>query len=66
MSLRYLTAGESHGPMLVGILDGMPSGLKLDAATLLAQAQRRKLGYGRGNRQNIETDEVRIVAHIWR
>ena len=66
MSLRYLTAGESHGPMLVGILDGMPSGLKLDTATLLAQARRRKLGYGRGNRQNIETDEVRIVGGVRR
>ena len=66
MSLRYLTAGESHGPMLIGILDGMPSGLRLDAATLLAQARRRKLGYGRGNRQAIETDEVRIVGGVRR
>jgi chorismate synthase len=66
MSLRYLTAGESHGPMLVGILDGLPSGLRLDAATLLAQARRRKLGYGRGNRQAIETDEVQIVGGVRR
>jgi chorismate synthase len=52
--------------MLVGILDGMPSGLRIDAATLLTQAKRRKLGYGRGNRQNIETDEVRIVGGVRR
>jgi chorismate synthase len=66
MSLRFLTAGESHGAALVGIIEGIPSGLALDAATLLAQARRRKLGYGRGNRQNIETDEVRIVAGVRR
>jgi len=66
MSLRFLTAGESHGAALVGIIEGIPSGLALDAATLLAQARRRKLGHGRGNRQNIETDEVRIVAGVRR
>ena len=66
MSLRFLTAGESHGAALVGIIEGVPSGLALDAATLLAQARRRKLGFGRGNRQNIETDEVRIVAGVRR
>jgi chorismate synthase len=52
--LRFLTAGESHGPALV------------DADMLLAQARRRKLGFGRGNRQNIETDEVRITAGVRR
>jgi len=66
MSLRFLTAGESHGAALVGIIEGIPSGLALDAATVLAQARRRKLGFGRGNRQNIETDEVRIVAGVRR
>ncbi|HZO93582.1 MAG TPA: chorismate synthase [Candidatus Baltobacteraceae bacterium] len=65
-ALRFLTAGESHGEALVGIIDGIPSGLALDAATLLAQARRRKLGYGRGNRQAIETDEVRILAGVRR
>jgi chorismate synthase len=66
MSLRHLTAGESHGAALVGIIEGIPSGLALDAATLHAQARRRKLGFGRGNRQTIETDEVRIVAGVRR
>jgi chorismate synthase len=65
-SLRFLTAGESHGPALVGIIEGIPAGLTLDAQTLLAQARRRKLGFGRGNRQNIETDEIRIVAGVRR
>ena len=64
--LRFLTAGESHGPALVGIIEGIPSGLPLDAQLLLGQARRRKLGFGRGNRQNIETDEVRIVAGVRR
>jgi chorismate synthase len=64
--LRFLTAGESHGPALVGIIEGIPSGLALDAQLLLGQARRRKLGFGRGNRQNIETDEVRIVAGVRR
>ena len=64
MNLRFLTAGESHGPALVGIIEGIPSGLALDAETLLGQARRRKLGFGRGNRQNIETDAIRIVGGV--
>jgi chorismate synthase len=66
MNLRFLTAGESHGAALIGIVEGIPSGLALDAGMLLAQARRRKLGFGRGNRQNIETDEVRIVGGVRR
>jgi chorismate synthase len=64
--LRFLTAGESHGPALIGIIEGIPSGLALDVETLHAQAKRRKLGYGRGNRQNIETDEIRILSGVRR
>jgi len=64
MSLRYLTAGESHGRALVGIIEGVPAGLELDVATLHAELRRRKLGYGRGNRQNIETDEVEILTGV--
>ncbi|MGH7329801.1 MAG: chorismate synthase, partial [Polyangiaceae bacterium] len=64
MSLRYLTAGESHGQALVGIIEGIPAGLELESAYLHAQAKRRKLGYGRGNRQNIETDEIRILSGV--
>jgi chorismate synthase len=64
MSLRYLTAGESHGRALVGIIEGVPSGLALDVESLHAELKRRKLGYGRGNRQTIETDEVEILTGV--
>jgi chorismate synthase len=63
-ALRYLTAGESHGRALVGIIEGVPAGLELDVPSLHAQLKRRKLGYGRGNRQNIETDEVEILTGV--
>jgi chorismate synthase len=66
MSLRFLTAGESHGAALVGIIEGIPSGMALGTETIHAQGKRRKLGYGRGNRQNIETDEVQIVSGVRR
>ncbi len=62
--LRYLTAGESHGPALLGILEGLPAGLNVDLPTLQAEMKRRKLGYGRGRRQQIEPDEVEIMAGI--
>ena len=62
--LRYLTAGESHGRALVGIIEGVPAGLALDVPSLHAQLKRRKLGYGRGNRQTIETDEVEILTGV--
>ncbi|MGZ6142117.1 MAG: chorismate synthase, partial [Myxococcales bacterium] len=62
--LRFLTAGESHGPALVGILDGLPAGLELLAAHLERDAQRRKLGYGRGGRMAIEPEKPRILAGV--
>lgn len=62
--MRFLTAGESHGRALVGILEGMPSNLPLTLAHLHAQLRRRKLGFGRGTRQAIETDEVEIVSGV--
>jgi len=64
MSLRFLTAGESHGRALVGIIEGVPAGLELDTTQIHAQLKRRKLGYGRGNRQKIETDELEILAGV--
>ena len=54
MILRYLTAGESHGKALIGILEGLPAGLKLAAGDIQADLMRRKKGHGRGNRQKIE------------
>ena len=62
--LRFLTAGESHGPALVGILDGLPAGLSLLEAHLERDAQRRKLGYGRGGRMAIEPEKPRILAGV--
>ncbi|MBI4348162.1 MAG: chorismate synthase [Elusimicrobia bacterium] len=62
--MRFLTAGESHGRGLTGILEGMPAGLRLDAAYLMKQAVRRKMGYGRGNRQKIETDQIEITGGV--
>ncbi len=62
--LRFLTAGESHGPALVGILDGLPAGLWLLAEHIERDLQRRKLGYGRGGRMAIEPEKPRILAGV--
>ena len=56
--LRYLTAGESHGPALTAIVDGFPSGVTLDAEFINVELKRRQGGYGRGKRQTLETDRV--------
>ncbi len=56
--LRYLTAGESHGPALTAIVEGFPSGIALDAEFLDRELLRRQGGYGRGKRQTLETDRV--------
>ena len=61
---RYLTAGESHGPALVGILDGIPAHLKLDVERIDAALRARQGGYGRGNRMKIETDRVEFLAGL--
>ncbi len=62
--LRYLTAGESHGEGLTGILEGCPAGLSLSAADIDADLARRQGGYGRGGRQAIEKDAVRILGGV--
>jgi chorismate synthase len=62
--LRTLTAGESHGPELVAILEGMPAGLPLDAAVIDAQLERRQRGYGAGPRMKIERDHAQIVSGV--
>ena len=54
-----MTAGESHGPALVAILEGLPHGLRVDEAAIDADLQRRQGGYGRGGRMKIEKDAVR-------
>jgi len=64
MRLRLSTAGESHGPALCGILDGLPHGLPLTKESIDADLRRRQGGYGRGGRQKIERDEIEILAGI--
>jgi chorismate synthase len=61
---RYLTAGESHGPALVGILDGLPAHLELDVEAINATLRARQGGYGRGGRMKIERDEVEFLAGL--
>lgn len=62
--IRYLTAGESHGAYLVGIVDGMPAGLPLDEADINEHLARRWLGYGRGGRAKIEQDRIKILSGV--
>lgn len=62
--IRYLTAGESHGPALAGIIDGVPAGLRLDVEAIDAALQRRQGGHGRGARMKIERDAVEFVAGL--
>ena len=64
--LRYLTAGESHGPALSGILEGMPAGMPLTVEDIHTDGIRRQMGYGRGNRMKIETDDVKILSGVRR
>lgn len=62
--LRFLTAGESHGPTLTGILEGMPAGLPLSSALLDAELARRQHGFGSGGRMKLERDHARISAGV--
>jgi len=62
--LRWLTAGESHGPLLVGVLEGLPAGVEVTTADVGAALARRRLGYGRGARMKFEQDEVRLVGGV--
>ncbi len=62
--LRFLTAGESHGPALTVILEGIPAGLRLDPAAIDAELARRQRGYGRGGRMKIETDRAEVTAGV--
>ncbi|MFI3114371.1 chorismate synthase [Streptococcus suis] len=62
--MRYLTAGESHGPRLTAIIEGVPAGLPLTAEDINEDLKRRQGGYGRGSRMQIETDRVEITAGV--
>lgn len=62
--MRYITAGESHGPQLTTIIEGIPAGLPLVADDINEELARRQKGYGRGRRMQIETDQVQIASGV--
>src|SRR5450755_2811713 len=62
--LCWLTAGESHGPALVGVLEGLPAGVRLTGDDVRAALARRRLGHGRGARMKFEQDEVRFLGGV--
>ncbi len=62
--MRYLTAGESHGPKLISIIEGVPSNLSLSAEDINADLARRQKGYGRGGRMRIEKDQAEILSGV--
>ncbi len=62
--IRFLSAGESHGKCLTGILEGLPRGLGIDIGFINFELHRRQLGYGRGDRMKIESDHVEITAGV--
>lgn len=62
--MHYVTAGESHGPQLTTIIDGVPAGLTVSELSINTDLSRRQAGYGRGGRQTIETDQVEIVSGV--
>jgi chorismate synthase len=62
--LRFLTAGESHGPALTVIVDGLPAGVPVDRGAIDADLKRRQGGYGRGGRMKIETDTVEVLSGV--
>jgi chorismate synthase len=64
VELRLTTAGESHGPALVAVVEGLPGGLVLERASIDEDLRRRQQGYGRSPRQKIETDEVEVLAGL--
>ena len=62
--LRYLTAGESHGPALVVVIEGLPAGLEISVEEIGHELARRRLGYGRGPRMRFEQDVVTLVGGV--
>lgn len=62
--MRWLTAGESHGPSLVGIIEGLPAHIQISSKEIQGDLARRRLGFGRGARQKFEADELRILGGV--
>lgn len=63
--LRYWTAGESHGKAMIALVDGFPAGLSVDEDKINVELRRRQGGYGRGQRQKLETDTIDILSGVW-
>jgi chorismate synthase len=64
--LRYFTAGESHGQCLIGIIEGLPAGLKIDINAINRDLSRRQQGYGRGGRMKLEADKAEVLSGVRR
>jgi len=62
--MRFITGGESHGPCLTAIIDGLPSGLAIDVRAINRDLSRRQIGHGRGARMQIETDRIEILGGV--
>ncbi|NTW63376.1 MAG: chorismate synthase, partial [Chlorobiaceae bacterium] len=62
--IRYLTSGESHGPALSAIVEGVPAGVGITPEAINTQLARRQQGYGRGGRMKIETDQAEVLSGI--
>ena len=64
--LTYRTAGESHGPAIIALIEGMPAGVPVDKPFIDSELRRRQGGYGRGGRQKIEVDQIQIRSGVRR
>ncbi|HSI37176.1 MAG: chorismate synthase [Phycisphaerae bacterium] len=65
-TLTYRTAGESHGPALIALIEGMPAGVPVDKTFIDSELRRRQGGYGRGGRQKIEVDQIKVLSGVRR
>src|SRR2546423_6498517 len=65
-SVSYKAAGQSHGPAVIAIVEGMPAGVSVDRVLINTELRRRQGGYGRGGRQKIETDIIEILSGVRR
>lgn len=66
MAIRFLSAGDSHGPSIIGIVEGLPAGVRLRVADIQRQLTRRRRSYGRSSRQMIEKDDVELLGGLWK
>ncbi len=64
--MRYLSSGESHGPVLTVIIEGLPAGIKIDQRLITRDLKNRQKGFGRGDRMKIESDKSEIISGLWR